>query len=155
MALNILLHLHRLLVENVCADRYQSLYSAFSVPPFHIEEHPKQPFTFPDPDYGSSHSIIERFSRRIDPDQKPRDLTTEVPVLDRSSLLQQAGKLVDLEGVFVESVQDEQVARSGLETPLRHGLLEEIGDGGEVGEEGAPAAELGLAGTVDDDFEVL
>lgn len=55
----------------------------------------------------------------------------------------------------MESMQDEQVARGRLETSLRHGLLEEVGDRGQVGEEGAPAAKLGFAGTVDDDFEVL
>lgn len=51
-------------------------------------------------------------------------------------------------------MQNEQVPSRGLQEALFQGLLKEIVRGREVLEEGAPGAELGFAGALDEDVEV-
>lgn len=51
-------------------------------------------------------------------------------------------------------MQNEQVPSRGLQEAFCQGLLKEILRGREVLEQGAPRAELGFAGALDEDVEV-
>jgi hypothetical protein len=98
----------------------------------------------------------QRIPTRIERHQKPRQLLAQLPVaLVLGPSQQTQDELLARFDEFVERVQDEEVAACGLEVALGEGLLKEVARGWEVGEEGAPGADFGFARALDNDFEEL
>lgn len=104
---------------------------------------------------GHAEGLAEGVARLVQGGQEACELLAELPVLLAHGATQQADALLRGGGELVERVKDEEVAAGGLERAPLEGFFEEFLGRRQVVEQGAPGADLGFAGTLDDDVEVL